>query len=269
MDKPKYNDAIGFVMQLEGLSREQAVDKIWRELVMDEGVKITRKPIEKPVKFDYEINTQELRDWEVGYWKDNLHIYRDMLGFFDIESLKSLERLQRTIWKSTKSNPAYAYMFGEDGVFKAYRPLDPDGDKFRGQNNGHIIEGWNQLPRSGEHLFIGSSLKDTVVTRKVGVLGCNPTSENSFRAILGKVREINARFKNVYILFDNDRAGREAAMYLAWMTGWTPVFIDNLRIFNTNKTKSAKDPSDTVEFSSSYLYLSGFFSKFVTQRYYI
>ncbi len=238
-----YRDGIGFVQQLFDLNREKAVRKIWKELVLNKDVPLRVVNIKKKIKFDYEITFIELSNYELEYW-GRLQLSLNFLKRFNVWSLKSMRRLGKKIWWSTEENPTYVYLFKDyPKAFKAYRPLDPRKDKFRGQNNGAIVEGWDQLPEQGEDLIISSSLKDTMVLTKCGFNACNPTSENSFRGILNKKDELNERFKNIRILFDNDIPGINAANSLYSKTGWETMFLPQ---------KLSKDPSDYIMNGGNY-----------------
>lgn len=232
----KYRDGIGFVMEYFGISRKAAARKIWNELVRDQNVSIKRPVIKYPLNLPYEYGGQPLSDEEMEYW-NRLSIPKKLLEAYRISSLAFMRRAGDLIWKSEKDNPTYLYEFSKKDAFKAYRPLDPNKDKFRGQNNGSILEGYDQLPRNGEVLFITSSLKDTLTLRNLGFLAINPTSENSRRALLGKAKELLQRFEKIYILYDNDRPGIIATKVLAQKTGWIPLFLPQ---------HFTKDPSDLV-----------------------
>lgn len=259
MDDIKYKDGIGFVMMFYGLNRSDAVRKIWNEMVRDKDTRIIKPRISHPIKLPYEFGEQPLQDWEMVYWR-KLYFNESFMKFFNVWSLKYIRRVDKVIWKSEKDNPTYIYLFSKQNAFKAYRPLDPDKDKFRGQNNGDILEGYDQLPKTGDVLFITSSLKDTMTLRRMGLLGINPTSENSKRALYLKIRELNQRFSKIYILFDNDGPGIKSALNLANDTGWEPVFIPKYL---------SKDPSDLVMKTKNYFELINIFKPLKTLTYHV
>ena len=175
LEKQEGFDAIAFVMHLYGLSREKAVKKIWKDMILSKepipqitlGANVSRIP--------YNFYYGELRDWELEYWR-NLGIGKKLLDLYNVKSLTALYRTDKVIWKSEKTNPAYIYLYEQiKDAFKAYRPLDPRGDKFRGQNNGGILEGYEQLPKNGKKLLITKSTKDILVLRRAGVISTSPT----------------------------------------------------------------------------------------------
>lgn len=255
----KYKDGLGFVMEYYQISRKDAVRKVWKEMVKDQSVRIVKPKLNQPVNLPYEYTVGEIQDFEMKYWS-RLHFTKKLLTFYNVKSLVSMRRIGKQIWGTTEDNPAFIYLFSIEDVFKAYRPLDPNKDKFRGQGNGNVLEGYDQLPTRGQHLFITSSLKDTITLRMLGYLAVNPTSENSKRALYSKIRELNQRFDKIYIFFDNDAPGIRAAKSLSRDTGWKVVMLP---------THSTKDPSDLVMETGNYLELSIFFSKFELTKYHI
>lgn len=256
----KYKDGIGFVMEYFQISRKQAVRRIWKDMVMDPNVRMVKPRIQQPLNLPYEFDKDDIQDFEMKYW-GRLWFSKQHLKFFNVHSLTAMRRVGKKLWWSTSENPTFIYLFSKKGAFKAYRPLDPRKDKFRGQNNGDILEGYDQLPKTGQHLIITSSLKDTMTLRKLGYLAVNPTSENSKRGLYKRIRELNYRFNNnIYILFDNDKPGIRAARSLAQETGWKVIMLP---------TWSSKDPSDLVMSTGNYLALSMFFDNLGLKRYYI
>lgn len=260
-DKVYAKDAIGLVSELYGVGRTEAIQIIWQEVVLNKEASITNTVIgERRAKTAniYDYYTHEIKDFELKYWLDNFDVGRDFLKFFGVLGLKSLYRKNDLIWESTPLNPAFVYTYKNSKGFKIYRPKDKKHDKFRGENNGSIIEGWDQLPATADELVIQSSFKDTIVCRRAGYLGCNPTGEGSLSIIKSKARELNQRFKKIFILFDNDKPGISNANRLSKDTGWTPIVMRNF-----------KDPSDSVEKTKNYFEVHSVIGKHLLKKYHI
>lgn len=258
-DTPLVRDSIGFVQYMWEQSRQDAINQIWQEMVLDKDVKIPHRKIVdvKPMRLEPLLKPYT-EEWEWSYWK-TLKFDLDYLNYLGIKCAKKLKRLDLTIWESTKDDPIFFYDFGERRG-KAYRPLSK-GERFRGIDNMEVLEGWNLLPDTCDDVILGSSFKDTATVGYLGYAGFNPSSENSYKFLLTKVDEINKRFKRVWILFDNDKAGREAAKNLNELTGWNIINLPtDVKCPETGKI--AKDPSDFVTFTGNYLYLSKFLSNF-------
>lgn len=244
-------DAISLVRHLYGLSREEAVKRIWDDIVE------SKEPLPKihlsvdTTSIPYKYYYGELSDWEMSYWKSR-GIPKEILDYYNVKSLTAMYRTDKLVWKSVKDNPTYIYLYlANKDAFKAYRPLDPRGDKFRGQNNGGLLEGFEQLPDEWEHLIITKSTKDIMTLRRLGVVSCSPTSENSFRTLLKNKDELNRRFKRKFIFFDNDGPGVKASKLLKEETGWESIVLPK---------SYSKDASDLVTKDKSYKRLSSFLS---------
>ena len=255
----EFHDAIGFVKELksfeegEPFTRREAVDLIFEELVnKGKAPKRTPRVKEKPVLF-YEVDWREMELFEMVFW-DKLHIEHRRLNKFNVKAVEGLYLNCSFLWKSMPGDPMYVYLSEYKDSFKTYRPYAGEKiNKFKGIANGHIIEGWNALPKFGDICLINSSLKDTMVMDKAGYPGCNPTSENALAIILDKARELNARFKEVVIFFDNDKPGIEAAKKLSRLTGWKYIYLPPMYW--------AKDPSDLVMNDGNYFNLLHFMDR--------
>ena len=249
------NDSVGFVRELisyersEAVSRSEVVSLIYNDLVVEgKAPKGIKRPPE-PLLLPYEVNWEDLNKEESEYWL-KMGLYKKDTDLFNIKGVRGFYRNCRFIRKSMPDDPMFVYLTKERDTFKVYRPYALDKTtKFRGQLNGHILEGWEALPITGDILFINSSLKDTAVIRKAGYFGINPTSENSFTTLLNKAKELNNRFKRKIIFFDNDDPGiiatKKLRQELEWETCTLPL-------------NWAKDPSDLVMRSGNYFDLNRF-----------
>lgn len=258
-----YFDGIGLVMEIYGVSRAEAINALYNQIVLKNNyqVDLSRKP-KKVVKVPYEFEVGNIRNWELYYWYKHL-VSSKVLSALNIHSLRALYRDDYLVTCSEKVNPSFIYLWEQDEeAFKSYNPLDPKGRKFRGQRNGKWIQGWEALPKRGEHLFITSSMKDVAVLRSFGLLATAPQSETNRKIILDKAREINARFDNVFILYDNDEAGIDAAMLLSKAVDnkWKPVFMPK---------RWGKDPAEVIKKFGNYFWFSEFFSKFAENKYHL
>lgn len=242
------NDPVAFVMHLFDVTEKEACNMIWEEMVEGCNIPKRKKTIDfKKQKIPLVVTTKELEDFELEYWNRAM-VKKPLLDFYKIKSVASASISDINVFESVKGDPAFYYTFS-DGAFKTYRPLTNNKSaKFRGKGNGKVMEGWEQLPFKGQHLIINKSLKDTIVCRNIGILSTNPTGEGSIDYIRTKIREINARFTNVYILFDPDKAGIAASNALHKDTGWPQIYLDK-----------EKDCFDNVCKYNNYFYLNNFF----------
>ena len=102
-----------------------------------------------------------------------------------------------------------------------------------------------------------------MVLRRLGYLAVAPIGETTLKSLLAMVRELSARFANIYIFYDSDAAGEASARNLHNITAWRPVFLPRPRIV------CPKDPADLVLRTGNYFELSRFLSTFNLSRYHI
>lgn len=219
-----------------------------REELERELLRIVRKmnPMSTTVKPKY-VKTVDSGLTEIGivrqpfnevdktYWKQ-FHISIDTLKLFDVFSIKYFlcNNIVRGVYK--EDNPMYAYKV--DDKFKIYRPLASKYTKWRTNLSNENIQGYKQLPESGNLLFITKSLKDVMCLYEMGFNAISPSSETTFipKNIL---EELKKRFKQLVILFDRDAAGVQNARKYSKEYGLDAIFV--------HKKFKAKDVSDAVK----------------------
>jgi hypothetical protein len=111
------------------------------------------------------------------------------------------------------TDPTYIFTEFKERV-KVYRPLHNHKHRFITNCTENDIGGYNQLPISGHNLIIKKSYKDHRVIKNQGLAnviwfqneGCVPSESI--------IINLCKRFDNIYIFFDNDQAGIEAAFKL-------------------------------------------------------
>ena len=125
-------------------------------------------------------------------------------------------------------------------------------------------EGYEQLPRTGQHLIITKATKDVVVLRRAGYIACAPTSENSLKNIIARMGELSQRFSKVLVLFDPDATGRANASKLMAASNWRWQSA-----FLPGGYNYAKDPADCVRKHKNHFWLHNFLSTFDLHKYHL
>ena len=181
---------------------------------------------------------QEFTDVDINYWKQ-FNISINTLKKFNVNSIKYY--LCNGIVKGTykRENPMYAYKVYNN--FKIYRPLADKYTKWRNNLTEYDIQGYAQLPKKGNILFITKSMKDVMCLHEMGYTAISPSSESTFIP-LDILEQLKRRFKRIIILFDRDVAGVKRSRKLSRETGLEAMFI--------NKKFKAKDVSDAVKANS-------------------
>jgi len=159
-------------------------------------------------KFEVKINkiTKKRRNWlkeDLDYW-GKYDITQSTLDFFNVEPL---EYYWINYSRFKPETITYSYEFG-CGYRDIYSPHNLQGFKWPCSNtkaDKHIY-GLRQLPKTGDLLFIVSSLKEVMFLYELGIIAIAPQSESTFipQHIIDNLKE---RFKEIIILFDFDKAG--------------------------------------------------------------
>lgn len=171
---------------------------------------------------------------DINYWSQ-FHISEKTLKKFDVFSIKYYlcNGVVKGIYKDT--NPMYAYKVYNH--FKVYRPLGDKYTKWRNNLEQDDVQGFKQLPKSGDICIITKSMKDVMCLYEMGIPAVSPSSESTFISdpILDNLKK---RFKTVLICFDRDSSGCKNSIKFCNKTG--------LKAFFVNKKFKAKDISDAI-----------------------
>lgn len=172
---------------------------------------------------------------DINYWSQ-FNISIDTLKKFGVSSIKYYlcNGIVKGIYKD--ANPMYAYKVYNH--FKIYRPLADKYTKWRNNLTENDIQGFKQLPKTGDVLIITKSMKDVMCLYEMGISAISPSSESTF--IPNKVLEqLKKRFKRIIILFDRDEAGVKYLRKMSLKTGLEGLLI--------HKKFKAKDVSDAIK----------------------
>jgi hypothetical protein len=188
----------------------------------------------------YEIAEVDTKDFYV-YEYDKAHI----INFYADGS--TTERSLIT----TKNELKFAYYLGEE-EWKLYFPNRKKGNTRFIQTRADILQGWYLLPKFGKSVVITKAYKDVIALWKLGKIpAIAPQSEN---ILMGTkvMRDLERRFDDVYILFDNDRAGLKATVqnvdrydYLKSITfakGYPKDVTDAIKKFGLNRVRNTLLP---------------------------
>lgn len=178
---------------------------------------------------------QPFTEIDIGFW-NSFGITESTLKKFEVSSIKYYLCNGVVHGIYSDDNPMYAYKVYNH--YKIYRPLGNKFVKWRNNLTNLDIQGYKQLPKTGDTLIITKSLKDVMVLYEMGISAISPSSESTF--IPDNVLEdLKKRFKTIYILFDRDQAGVKYLRKLSLKTGLKPILI--------HKKFKAKDISDAVK----------------------
>jgi hypothetical protein len=141
----------------------------------------------------------KLRPWnkdDADYWKQ-FYISKKLLCIFDVQPITHY-------WINEKrfSCNSISYRYRFDCGYKIYRPLEADF-KWSSNVGMECLQGYWQLPKSGEIVFLTSSLKDVMCLASLGYPSFALQSEMLVPS-KETIKEAQNRFKEVVVLYDND-----------------------------------------------------------------
>ena len=183
----------------------------------------------------------KIREWkehDIQYWQ-SYGIELEWLKFADIYPI-SHKIITKNGNKFTFIADKYAYAYverKEDNItLKIYQPYNTDGFKWSNKHDSSVISLWRQMPETGDIICICASLKDALCLWSNTGIPAIATQGEGYGISSTAVNELKKRFKNIYILFDNDEAGIIDAEKLSDLTGFTNIVLP--------KIDNAKDISD-------------------------
>lgn len=229
-------DIIKFVGLIKGITDfNDIVVQIGKDLNIHNTTvrKVTK---EEPIQEDTIIGIvkQQYTDTDIVFW-NKFGISLLTLEKFNVYSIKYYlcNGIVKGIYKD--NNPMYAYQVYDK--FKIYRPLGDKFTKWRNNLTEYDIQGYAQLPKSGQLLFITKSLKDVMTLYEMGYSAVSPSSESTFIPDIA-LQDLKKRFKRIIIVFDRDIAGMKNSRLQSRKTGLEAMFV--------HKRYKSKDISDAV-----------------------
>lgn len=195
------------------INYRQALEEIDSSL----NLGILNKPKNNIIRFpEYENKIRKVKETKLSVIKQPFNnidkeywfkggISKKTLEIFEVSSTDKVFINGRPIWKYVENNPIYSWE--EKGKLKCYRPLNKDKKgKWITDCKQSIIQGYTQLPETGDLLVITKSLKDVMVYYEINIPAIAPQGEY---IIISEevINDFKKRFKKIITNFDNDEAG--------------------------------------------------------------
>ena len=202
------------VMKKFGVNFYEALDIIAKDFGLIEGsndlkVKpLNIQPLKETESSRIQVQIKNYSDKELEWWKQ-FGISVKTLKKFHVFSIEHVFLNGELKFSSSKQCPIYGYYFGKDknGIekWKIYFPLKTEY-RFLNNLSKKVLQGYHQLPKTGELLVITKSMKDLMAMYEFGISAVSPNSETLFIDDK-KLEEFKNRFKHILVLYDNDRPG--------------------------------------------------------------
>lgn len=187
---------------------------------------------------DMQCKVREWRDYDIKYW-ESYGVPLKWLKYADVYPIS-----HKIIIKNGNSyvfgadKYAYAYVEFKEGktTLKIYQPYNKSGFKWANKHDKSVISLWTKVPEYGDKICICSSLKDALCLWANTGIPALAIQGEGYSMSNTAVSELKRRYKEIYILLDNDEAGVQDALKLSESTGFTNVVLP--------KEYGAKDVSD-------------------------
>lgn len=139
----------------------------------------------------------------------------------------------------------YCFIENKDGVqtYKIYQPYNKKY-KWLNNHNASVWQGWTQLPGKGDILIITKSLKDVMALNDVCGIPAIALQSESAKPKEQIVDELKSRFKDIYILYDNDY-DKDENWGRTFGIGMSNVFES--KQIEINESYQSKDFTDLVK----------------------
>lgn len=191
----------------------------------DAYIKVYNDYLNSPETERYEIIPEErykVSDYEMRSWT-NLDAEFWMTFKINSASLKTYEVYPLKFYQMSKCNidgtessftvhtsHIYGYFNKIGELIKIYQPKNTDKKFIKVKS---YLQGWDQLEYKTDNLILLSSLKDMLSFKSLGFTNfecLSPDSENSIIAS-HVMKELQTKYKRIFVLFDNDKAGELAS----------------------------------------------------------
>lgn len=206
-------DIFDLLGKIWGTKYQDTLDRVYKELpLITKQEKVEFREVEHrdaPVQPSEPSDLQcRVRDWkkhDFEYW-ESYGIERGALEYFNVHPVSTIIITKNgNTYKIPADKYAYVYVEFKDNVasLKLYQPFN-DIFKWTSKHSASVWDLWNQLPETGDTVVITSSRKDAMC------IWCNtfvPATSLQGEGYMPKahvVEQLKRRFKNVYVLFDND-----------------------------------------------------------------
>jgi DNA primase len=202
------------VMKKFNVNYYEALEIIAKDFGLIEGTHSNKvapiivKPLKETESSNIQVQIKDYTEEELKWW-ETFGISKKLLKKYHIYSLQHVFINGQLRFTSSSKCPIYGYYFGKDKngneKWKCYFPLKTEY-RFLNNLSKKILQGYHQLPKTGDLLVITKSMKDVVALYGFGIAAVSPNSETLF-VDDKKLEEFKQRFKHILVVYDNDRPG--------------------------------------------------------------
>lgn len=241
--------------KLWNISIEEVIVKVYNEFQKQAitPIKITVTNSESKISHHIaklECKIREWKNYDIEYWK-SYGITLPWLKYADVYPI-SHKIITKDGKKSIFGADKYAYVYVERKenkiTLKVYQPFNKYGFKWCNTHDKSVISLWTKIPDKGDKLCICSSLKDALclwINTKIPALAIQG---EGYKISKTAIDNLKSRYKNIYIILDNDAPGLKDAETLSKETGFTNLILPQF--------EGGKDISDLYKIKGKNFFIS-------------
>ena len=186
---------------------------------------------------DLQCKIREWRQYDIDYWA-SYGVPLEWLKYAEVYPISHkivVSEGKRYVFGADKL--AYAFVERKEGkiTLKIYQPQNKAKRKWANKHDRSVISLWTKIPETGDKVCICSSLKDALCLWANSGIPSIAVQGEGYGMSDTAISELKRRYKHVYILFDNDKAGLVDGEKLSKQTGFTNVVLPE---FNDGKDVS-------------------------------
>lgn len=248
-------DCWNLVMKMFNVNYYQALEIIAKDFCLVESNIVKTKPVIVPEIKETEsaiiqVQIKSFTQKELDWWQQ-FGINKKILKKYHIYSLQYVFLNGELRFTSSEKCPIYGYYFGKDKnskeLWKIYFPFNKEkGIRFINNLPKKVLQGYHQLPKTGDLLVITKSMKDVASMYGFGITAVSTPSESTFVSDK-QLEEFKSRFKHIVVLYDSDRPGKHNLWiirkkypelnYFVLPNNLEKDFTDTLKVIGANKMK--------------------------------
>ena len=187
---------------------------------------------------DMKCKVREWKDYDLEYWA-SYGITLPWLKYANVYPISHkiiVKDGKEFVFGADKYAYAYVEFKGGKTTLKIYQPFNKRGFKWANKHDRSVISLWTKVPKTGDKIVVCSSLKDALCLWANTSIPAIAIQGEGYGISDTAINELKRRYKEVYILLDNDEAGLRDGEKLSASTGFINLVLPNIN--------GAKDVSD-------------------------
>jgi hypothetical protein len=174
-------------------------------LLINDALKLVK------IKSNIQVVVRPFNMLDYHYW-NQYHISLATLQLFNVKACKNVYLVKgdkHYVFNHKNDNPLYSYKFFKNNTeyLKIYSPYSTTKEgKWLSNVGADCLQGYDQLPETGDTLFITKSLKDVMTFYELGYSAVGLQAETN-KLSKKSYNELVKRFKRVILVLDNDDQG--------------------------------------------------------------